>query len=77
MAPTHERERAPVKVELISLPRPEAAAIVGLSDRELKRAIDDGEIKVRYRGRKCLVDYTDLRAWFDALPASKPGSQQD
>lgn len=55
----------------IALPRPQAAALVGLSDRELKRAIDDGEIRVRYRGRKCLVDYADLREWFDALPAER------
>jgi excisionase family DNA binding protein len=58
-------------VAQIGIPRPEAAALVGLSDRELKRAIDDGEIKVRYRGRKCLVDYADLREWFDNLPAEK------
>ncbi|WP_164545197.1 helix-turn-helix domain-containing protein [Antribacter gilvus] len=60
--------------ETIAVPRPQAAALVGLSDKELKRAIDDGEIRVRYRGRKCLVDYSDLRAWFDALPAQKPGA---
>lgn len=53
----------------IGLPRPQAAALVGLSDRELKRAIDDGEIQARYRGRKCLVDYADLREWFDGLPS--------
>jgi excisionase family DNA binding protein len=58
-------------VDPIALPRPEAAALVGLSDRELKRAIDDGELSVRYRGRKCLVDYADLREWFDTLPAEK------
>lgn len=61
-------------VDPIALPRPEAAALVGLSDRELKRAIDDGELRVRYRGRKCLVDYTDLREWFDTLPAEKPNA---
>jgi len=58
--------------EPIGLPRPEAAALVGLSDRELKRAIDNGELRVRYRGRKCLVDYADLREWFDALPSEPP-----
>lgn len=55
----------------IAVPRAEAAALVGLSDRELKRAIDAGEIKARFRGRKCLVDVTDLREWYDALPAEK------
>lgn len=58
----------------IAVPRSEAAALVGLSDRELKRAIDDGEIRSRYRGRKCLVDYADLREWFDALPAERATS---
>lgn len=58
----------------IALPRPEAAALVGLSDRELKRAIDDGEIEVRYRGRKCLVSYGDLIEWYRALPAEKPAT---
>lgn len=60
----------------IALPRPQAASLVGLSDRELKRAIDDGEIRVRYRGRKCLVDYGDLREWFDGLPA-QPKKKDD
>jgi hypothetical protein len=46
--------------------------LVGLSDRELKRAIDNGELLARWRGRKCLVDYRDLREWFDALPSQKP-----
>lgn len=58
----------------IAVPRSEAAALVGLSDRELKRAIDDGEVAARYRGRKCLVDYADLREWFAALPAERATS---
>lgn len=59
-------------LEPISVPRREAAALVGLSDMELKRAIDASEIRAKYRGRKCLVDVADLRAWFDALPSEPP-----
>lgn len=59
-------------VEQISVPRKEAAALVGLSDMELKRAIDNDEIRAKYRGRKCLVDVADLKAWFDALPSKPP-----
>jgi len=56
----------------IALARDDAASLVGLSDRELKRAIDAGEIEAHYRGRKCLVDYEDLIAWYRALPTSRP-----
>lgn len=58
--------------DLIALPRPDAAALVGLSDKELKRAIDDGELEAHWRGRKCLVDYADLHAWYKALPPHPP-----
>ncbi|KRC37541.1 hypothetical protein ASE15_05350 [Oerskovia sp. Root22] len=57
--------------EQIAVARPVAAALVGLSDRELKRAIDAGEIEAHYRGRKCLVDVEDLRAWYKALPTER------
>lgn len=58
----------------IALPRPEAAQRVGLSDKELKRAIDDGELEAHWRGRKCLVDYADLQAWYKALPSQSPAA---
>lgn len=58
----------------IAVPRSEAAALVGLSDRELRRAIADGELEVHYRGRSPLVDYADLIAWYKALPTSRPGA---
>lgn len=60
------------RVEQIAISRREAAALVGLSDMELKRAIDNDEIHAKYRGRKCLVDVADLKAWFDALPSEPP-----
>lgn len=60
------------RVEQIAVSRREAAALVGLSDMELKRAIDNDEIRAKYRGRKCLVDVADLKAWFDALPSESP-----
>jgi len=60
------------RVEQIAVSRREAAALVGLSDMELKRAIENDEIRAKYRGRKCLVDVADLRAWFDALPSEPP-----
>lgn len=65
-APSHDR------AEQIAVSRREAAALVGLSDMEPKRAIDNGEIRAKYRGRKCLVDVADLKAWFDALPSEPP-----
>lgn len=58
----------------IAVPRAEAAALVGVSDRDLKRAIDKGELEVHYRGRRPLVDYADLQAWYKALPTSPPGA---
>jgi len=63
--------------DLIAIPRPEAARLVGLSDKELKRAIDDGELEAHWRGRKCLVDYADLHAWFKALPQHAPVAESD
>jgi excisionase family DNA binding protein len=60
--------------DLIALPRPQAASLVGLSDRELKRAIDDGELEAHWRGRKCLVDYADLQTWYKALPQHSPAA---
>jgi len=61
-----------LKIQRIAVSRSDAAELVGLSDRELKKAIDNDELKVRYRGVKCLVDVADLRAWFDALPSEPP-----
>lgn len=58
----------------IAVPRPEAARLVGLSDKELKRAIDQGELEAHWRGRKCLVDYADLHAWYKALPPQSPAA---
>jgi excisionase family DNA binding protein len=63
-----------MSAEQIAVPRREAAALVGVSTRELDRAIADGEIQVKYRGRKPLVDYSDLRDWFESLPADKPAA---
>lgn len=60
------------KVQRIAVSRADAAELVGLSDMELKRAIDNDEIRVKYRGRKCLIDVADLKAWFDALPPEPP-----
>ena len=61
-----------LKVQRIAVSRSDAAELVGLSDMELKRAIDNDEIRAKYRGRKCLVDVADLKAWFDALPSQPP-----
>jgi len=58
--------------EPFAMSQSEAAAFVGLSLREIQKAIHDREIKVRYRGTKCLVDVADLKAWFDALPSEPP-----
>lgn len=56
----------------IAVPRSKAAELVGISDRELRRAIHAGELEVHYRGRLPLVDYNDLIAWYKALPTSLP-----
>lgn len=59
------------RVEPIALSQVDAAVLVGLSEREIRRAIADGELGVHYRGRKCLVDYQDLMAWYRALPMER------
>lgn len=56
----------------IALPLPEAAAAVGLSERELRRAIAANELAPRYRGSKPLIDVEELRDWFRALPTERP-----
>lgn len=57
--------------EPIALPLPAAAEAVGLSERELRRAIRDNELAPRYRGSKPLIDVEELRDWFRALPTEK------
>lgn len=57
---------------LIAVPQGRAGELVGLSEREIRRAIAAGEIEVHYRGRRALVDVDDLRAWFKALPTVRP-----
>lgn len=61
-------------IKPIALSQAEAAGAVSLSEREIRRAIADGEIEVHYRGRKCLVDYEDLLAWYKALPTARPAA---
>ncbi|PTU55368.1 hypothetical protein DBB34_14520 [Sphaerisporangium cinnabarinum] len=59
-------------IRSIALTQAQAAMAVGLSEREIRRAIAAGEIEVHYRGRRALVDVDDLRAWFKALPTERP-----
>lgn len=45
-----------------------AAALTGLSEWEIRKAINDEEIPARRRGRRLSIEYASLVDWFHALP---------
>lgn len=51
---------------------PDAARVVGLSERFLRDAITAGDLAARYAGRKVLIPADELRAWVDAMPSQRP-----
>lgn len=63
---------APTTASPISYDLEEAARLVGLSARELKRAAKAGDLTLRYRGRKPVVEDSELRAFIANLPTTAP-----
>lgn len=57
---------SPIAVDVVT-----ACRMVSLSRPTVDKAIRDGNLPVRYYGRKPLIDVDDLRAWFKALPTEK------
>jgi len=57
----------PIAVDVVT-----ACGMVSLSRPTIDRAIRDGDLPVKYLGRKPLIRVTDLEAWYDALPSVKP-----
>lgn len=49
-----------------------ASAALGLSSREIQRAVAQGDLTPHYRGKKPLFLRDDLIAWVESLPTSKP-----
>ena len=58
-------------MEPISIPLAGSGAYIGVSDRTVRRAIEAGDITVRYAGRKPLVLLSELRAWVESLPTER------
>ncbi len=56
----------------VALPRAEAAAAVGISERTLREAIKRGDLVERYIGSKPVVEVDELRAWVSSLPTEGP-----
>lgn len=56
----------------IAYDREGAAAAVGLSARELDRAVEEGLLVRRYRGRKPIYLRSDLEAFAASLPETRP-----
>lgn len=48
-----------------------ASAATGLSERSVARAIQAGDLPVRYYGTKPLILFEDLREWIRDLPDEK------
>ena len=56
----------------ISVSRADAAAYLGVSEKTVDRAIKAGDLPVKFVGRKPLVPFPALVAWFESLPDEKP-----
>lgn len=51
----------------------DAAAAVGVSDRVIRRAIDKGDLTVRYPTSRPVILADELREWLATLPSKAPG----
>lgn len=58
-------------VSPIAVDVPTACHMVSLSRPTIDKAIRNGDLPVRYYGRKPLIDVDDLRTWFKALPSGR------
>jgi hypothetical protein len=47
----------------------DAATLTGLSEWEIRKAINELEIPTRKRGRRLSIEYPALVEWFHALPS--------
>ena len=56
----------------VAYDREHAAAAVGLSTRELDRAVEEGRLRRRYRGSKPLYLRSDLEEFVQSLPDERP-----
>lgn len=52
----------------LSLSVRDAAALTSLSEYEIRELVNAGTIAARRRGRRVLIDYSALVAWFRSLP---------
>jgi len=50
----------------------EAAAAVGLSSDEIRRAVYAEELPAKQRGRRILISRDRLLTWFESLPDYEP-----
>ncbi|NYG05709.1 excisionase family DNA binding protein [Phycicoccus badiiscoriae] len=54
--------------EPIAVSVKEASGLTGLSEYELRQAINRGELPAKRRGRRVLVPVDGLKTWIDSLP---------
>lgn len=52
-----------------------AAQALGLSVREVQRAVAEGDLTPHYRGKKPLFKPAELEAFVDALPTTKKSGE--
>lgn len=53
----------------------DAAILTGLSEWEIRKAINELEIPTRKRGRRLSIEYAALVEWFHSLPSVADGSE--
>ena len=56
-------------VEPVSVSVAQAAILTGLSEAEIRKAINQAELPARRRGVRILILWDDLRRWVQQLPA--------
>ncbi len=54
----------------------EAAEAAGVSDKTIRRAIEAGDLAVRYPTSRPVVPVDELRAWIDAMPSQRPSHRR-
>jgi hypothetical protein len=68
------RKDVPTAVEQIAYTIDGASFAVSLSRDEIYRAVRNGELTLRKRGRRSLILAHDLRCWAEGLPIEGPGT---
>ncbi len=54
----------------------EAAEATGVSDRTIRRAIEAGDLAVRYPTSRAVIPVDELRAWIESKPSQRPGHRR-